>query len=116
MMPADVFPFASAHVNQPGGWTSPHIDHTIPWKPAPAPGDVTCAQDEKLTRIGNYGPMIPFHHRVKTHGGWQVKQPYPGIFLWRHPNGQFFLVDHRGTRVLPEPRFHLDLTEYVPAA
>jgi hypothetical protein len=120
MTPADVFPFASAHVNQPGGWTSAHIDHTIAWKPAPESGE-----EEMLSRIGNYGPMIAFHHRVKTHGGWQVKQPFPGIFVWRHPQGLLFLVDHRGTRVLPEPevvttrrttRIHLDLTEYVPAA
>jgi hypothetical protein len=25
-----------------------------------------------LSRVGHYGPMAGFHHRVKTHGGWEV--------------------------------------------
>ncbi len=44
--------------------------------------------------------MTTFHHRVKTHGGWQVTQPLPGIYLWRDPHGQAYLVDHTGTRTL----------------
>jgi len=44
--------------------------------------------------------MTPFHHRVKTHPGWQVQQPFPGIFLWRDPHGATYLVDHTGTRRL----------------
>jgi hypothetical protein len=42
--------------------------------------------------------MTGFHHRVKTHGPMQVKQPYPGIYLWRDPYGPCYLVDHTGTR------------------
>ncbi|MGH3356387.1 MAG: hypothetical protein ACRDOJ_10860, partial [Nocardioidaceae bacterium] len=37
---------------------------------------------------------------IKTHGSWQVKQPYPGIYLWRDPHGSTYLVDHTGTRTL----------------
>jgi len=48
--------------------------------------------------VGNYGPMTTFHHRIKTHGRWQLKQPFPGIYLWRDPHGAFYLVDHTGTR------------------
>ena len=50
---------------------------------------------------GNYGPMTTTHHRIKTHGRWQVKQPYPGTYVWRDPHGAFYLVDHTGTRQLP---------------
>ncbi len=55
----------------------------------------------KQSRIGNYGPMIGLHHRIKTHGRWQVRQPFPGIYLWRDPHGATYLVDHTGTRRLP---------------
>jgi hypothetical protein len=44
--------------------------------------------------------MIAFHHRIKTHGGWDVKQPFPGIYLWRDRSGALYLVDHTGTRRL----------------
>ena len=36
----------------------------------------------------------------KTHGGWQVRQPFPGIYVWRDPHGATYLVDHTGTRRL----------------
>ena len=44
--------------------------------------------------------MTVTHHRIKTHGGWDVQQPFPGIYLWRDPHGGFYLVDHTGTRRL----------------
>ena len=59
------------------------------------------AAGEKQSRIGNYGPMVTFHHRIKTHGAWQVRQPFPGLYLWRDPYGTTYLVDHTGTRRLP---------------
>ncbi|MGZ4501572.1 MAG: DUF222 domain-containing protein [Nocardioidaceae bacterium] len=52
------------------------------------------------TTLGNFARLIRLHHRIKTHGGWQLKQPYPGIFLWRDPHGRYYLVDHTGTRAL----------------
>ena len=45
--------------------------------------------------------MVGLHHRIKTHGDWQVKQPFPGLYLWRDPHGATYLVDHTGTRRLP---------------
>ena len=42
--------------------------------------------------------MTTRHHRIKTHGGWQVQQPFPGIYIFRDPHGAFYLVDHTGTR------------------
>jgi hypothetical protein len=37
---------------------------------------------------------------LRPHGGWQVQQPFPGIYLWRDPDGAMYLVDHTGTRRL----------------
>ena len=84
MTPADTFPFASSTSR------SMQVDHTIPHGQG------------GLTGVGNYGPMTTFHHRIKTHAaGWRVQQPFPGIYLWRDPHGGFYLVDHTGTRRLP---------------
>jgi len=94
------------------------IDHTIPYQPLPdhaAEGDPG-QELHGQSRIGNYGPLTQFHHNLKTHGGWQVKQPYPGIYLWRDPHGAHYLVDHTGTQRI-RTRHHttniwLDLVEY----
>jgi hypothetical protein len=87
LTPADTFPFAAATVNQADGWSSTQVDHTIPYPDGPS-------------AIGNYGPMTTQHHMIKTHGGWAVAQPFPGIYLWRDPHGAVYLVDHTGTRRL----------------
>jgi hypothetical protein len=52
------------------------------------------------TRIGNLGKLTRRHHRTKTHGGWHVQQPFPGIWIWRSPHGRHYLVDHTGTTPL----------------
>jgi hypothetical protein len=44
--------------------------------------------------------MTITHHRIKTFAGWEVQQPFPGIYLWRDPFGALYLVDHTGTRRL----------------
>jgi hypothetical protein len=72
--PADVFPYAAA-VSR-----SIDIDHTIPYLSPDRGGP------PGQTRIGNLGPHIRRHHRLNTHGGWQVRQPEPGTWLWRSPN------------------------------
>ena len=87
MTPADAFPYATASVNQTGGWITVQIDHTVPWPQGPS-------------AIGNYGPLTLLHHMIKTHGHWDVVQPFPGIYLWRDPHGTLYLVDHTGTRQL----------------
>ncbi len=49
----------------------------------------------------NYGkPRRILHHRIKTFTGWEAKQPFPGIYIWRDPFGAHYLVDHTGTRRL----------------
>ena len=80
MTPADTFPFASSLSRKK------QVDHTIPF------------DEGGETGIGNYGPMTVPLHRLKTHGGWQVKQPFPGIYVWRDPHGAYYLVDNTGTR------------------
>ena len=87
MTPADTFPFSSS-------LDPAQIDHTVPFKHGPE------AVGEGQSRVGNYGPMSTTHHRLKTHGRWRVKQPFPGIYVWRDPYGAMYLVDHTGTRAL----------------
>ena len=88
MSPADIFPYASCLSRQM------QVDHTVPH------------HQGGVTGVGNYGPMTTRHHRIKTFGGWQVQQPFPGIYLWRDPHGAFYLVDHTGTRRLRPPSAH----------
>ncbi len=87
--PADIFPFASS-TRRTGD-----LDHTLRYVPPDDGGP------PGQTRIGNLGRLTRRHHRIKTHSRWQVKQPYPGIFIWRSPHGRYWLVDHTGTRRLP---------------
>ena len=86
--PADVFPYAATVSRRID------LDHTIPYlspdKGGP-PGQ---------TRIGNLGPHTRRNHRLKTHAGWQVRQPEPGTWLWRSPHGRIYLVNATGTHPL----------------
>ena len=86
MTPADTFPWGASTAR------TQQIDHTRPFVRGGPPGQ---------SRVGNYGPMTTFHHRIKTHGGWQVEQPFPGLYVWRDPRGATYVVDHSGTRRLP---------------
>ena len=85
--PADTFPYGSSLTRHQ------QIDHARPWKPDGPPGQ---------SGIGNYGPMTTPHHRIKTHGHWDVRQPFPGIYVWRDNHGHHYLVDHTGTRRIPQ--------------
>jgi Domain of unknown function (DUF222) len=87
MTPADTFPFASNTTR------SKQIDHTVPYQHG-------AERPNGQSGLGNYGPMTTFHHRIKTFGKWTLKQPFPGIYLWRDPHGALYLVDHTGTRRL----------------
>ncbi|MGH3446222.1 MAG: DUF222 domain-containing protein [Nocardioidaceae bacterium] len=95
VMPSDMFPYASSTTRKGD------LDHTIPWKPpndSDPPGDPP--PDQGQTRIGNLAPLNRHHHRIKTHGRWQVKQPFPGIIIWRSPHNRYYLIDHTGTHRL----------------
>lgn len=91
--PFDVFPYAT------GGSRRTDLDHTLRYlsmnKGGP-PGQ---------TGVGTLGPHVRYHHRVKTHGGWNVRQPEPGTWVWRTPHGRIFLVNSSGTHPLGKGAF-----------
>ncbi|KRB78571.1 hypothetical protein ASE01_04755 [Nocardioides sp. Root190] len=88
----DVFPYAANTTRKVD------LDHTIAY----AQGGPTA--------VGNLAPMTRAHHRIKTHHteedrqgqrtGWELRQPFPGILVWRDPYGAHYLIDHSGTRQL----------------
>jgi Domain of unknown function (DUF222) len=91
--PADVFPYAAAISR------SIDIDHTIPYLHPDRGGP------PGQTSIGNLGPHTRHHHRLKTHGGWQVRQPEPGTWLWRSPHKRTYLINATGTHPLGHTQF-----------
>lgn len=98
LTPADTFPFASCTTR------TMQVDHTVPYD---AGGE---------SRVGNYGPMTVRHHRIKTHGRWQVQQPFPGIYIWRDPHGAYYVVDHTGTRRVTDASWRPELELLYDAA
>ena len=100
MSPADVFPFASNTGRRVD------VDHTEEYDA----NRVTGLEKHWSTRLANLGPLVRLHHRIKTHGRWSVRQPFQGIFVWRDPHGQLYVVDHGGTHQLtrsdPEVELH----------
>ena len=85
--PADCFPYSSDTSGRGD------LDHTLAHRPAPA----GAGEQAFLSCLDNYGPLGRFHHRIKTHGRWVVRQPFGGIYLWRDPHGQIYLTDHTGS-------------------
>jgi hypothetical protein len=92
LTPADSYPFSA----NPDHATK-QVDHTIAYVPMEAGGR------PGQSRIGNYGPMSQLHHLIKTFGPIEVRQPFPGIYIWRDQYHQYFLVDHTGTRRINDP-------------
>jgi len=77
----EVFPYSARNARRQD------MDHTIPFR------DGQTGQ----TRPSNLGPLSRRAHRVKTHCGWQLQQPQPGIFKWVTEQGQTFTVGPNGT-------------------
>jgi hypothetical protein len=84
--PVDVFPYATNTSRKRD------CDHTDPYR------DPDDGGPPGQTALENLGPMVRFHHRIKTYGRWQVVQVFSGVFVWRLPHGRYFLVDHTGTQ------------------
>ena len=61
-----------------------------------SPGSVGGGWFKKLTA----SDLVIRHHNYKTNGGWQVRQPEPGIWLWRSPHRRIYLVNAAGTHPL----------------
>lgn len=85
--PVDVFPYGSRPAR------SCQVDHTTPYV-AGVPGQ---------TRLDNLAPLSSFAHRLKTHGGWKLQQPHPGVFVWRSPLGYEYAVTSEGTVCVRRP-------------
>jgi len=82
--PYDVAPFSSRLSR------GCDMDHTVEFQPG----------KRGQTRPDNLGPVSRRFHRAKTHGGWQLRQPRAGVFIWETPAGQCFQVDNTGTHRL----------------
>ena len=65
-----------------------HVQPFVPPDRGGPPGQTGLANNAKLSR---------FHHRLKTNGGWTLRHPEPGVYLWRTPHGHWFRVDGAGT-------------------
>jgi len=59
------------------------IDHAIPW------------EEGGRTSQKNLGLLCRRHHRMKTHGGWQLRSFEDGSCLWTSPEGKTFRVEAR---------------------
>lgn len=82
LIPADSYPYAVSTSR------SHDVDHTVPYDADGPPGQ---------TRYGNAGPMTRHHHRIKTSGRMRVRQPRPGVFVWRTPHGRYRMTSPSGT-------------------
>ena len=82
--PASVFPFSPSTSRM-------DLDHTAAYAPDGQPGQ---------TRMANLGPLRRSEHRAKTVGGWRARQPDPGLYVWRSPEGQIVITTNQGTLVL----------------
>ncbi|WP_342101936.1 MULTISPECIES: HNH endonuclease signature motif containing protein [unclassified Luteococcus] len=91
--PYEVFPWSTRQS------TGLDLDHTTPWKtPRQARGPLA-----GLTHPDNLGPLSRRAHRAKTHFGWHLAQPLPGIFLWQTPLGYRYLTTASRTLDLGRP-------------
>ncbi|MFT4110675.1 hypothetical protein [Propionicimonas sp.] len=84
----DVFPYSSRAAR------GCDLDHTIPY----------LTGEHGQTRPSNLGPLSRRAHRGKTHGGWTLEQPRPGVFWWTSPRGQVYRVGPDGTTRVPARR------------
>jgi hypothetical protein len=69
-------------------------DHTVPFHPPDEGGP------RGQTHPGNLGPLSRGHHNAKTHGGFALYQPQPGVYLWKTPTGYWYQVDATGSTAL----------------
>lgn len=77
----EVFPYSARSARRQD------LDHTAPYRQG----------GTKQTRAANLGPLSRKVHRAKTHGGWRLDQPRPGVFRWTSPAGERYRVSPSGT-------------------
>jgi hypothetical protein len=78
------------------------LDRYRPHHPLPEPRQRRAAPP---TLIGNLRPHTRYHHRIKTHGSWQVRQPEPGTWLWRTPHHRIYAINATGIHPLGDSQF-----------
>lgn len=83
LTPADCYPYAAG--TSSAGFD---VDHTMPYDDTGPPGQ---------TRVGNGGPMTRHHHRIKTHGPLNVRQPRPGVYVWQTAHRRYRMTSQSGT-------------------
>lgn len=99
--PHEVFPWASRASK------GLDLDHTRAYQHGPgAPPGQTCPD--------NLGPLSRRAHNAKTHGGWRVEQPGPGVYVWTSPLGYRYRVDQTGSHELAPPGRHRSSPEVFP--
>ena len=81
--PHEVFPYGTLPVRRCD------FDHVQPYDDDGPPGQ---------TSLDALAPLSRTHHRMKTHGGWVLRNPSPGEYWWRSPHGHWFSVNAHGTR------------------
>ncbi len=91
--PVDVFPYGNATSR------TLDLDHTTPYVPFERGGP------PGQTGLHNLGPLTRSHHRAVTFAGWRRRQPAPGTYLFRSPNGHIFVVTNHGTLTLGRTTF-----------
>ncbi|MGJ6981478.1 DUF222 domain-containing protein [Aestuariimicrobium soli] len=88
--PVSVFPFSKKSSR------TCDLDHTRAYSRNGPPGQ---------TSTDNLGPLDRTAHRAKTHGGWLLEHPTPGVFLWTSPLKNRYLVTQSCTMVLDHEDF-----------
>ena len=83
--PADVYPYGSCTSRRMD------LDHTVAYTPTDT------ARPPGQTSLDNLGPLDRTHHRDKTHGQGNLRQPDPGIYLYRSPQGWVYLTTNQRT-------------------
>jgi hypothetical protein len=91
-MPASCFPYAA-------GTQRMDLDHTKPYIPLARGGP------PGQTGVHGLGPLGRTEHRIKTHSRWRVRQPEPGVWIWRSPHRNCYLVTSAGTQYLGDGPF-----------
>lgn len=72
------------------------VDHSDPYRSGGPPGQ---------TSVDRTGPLSRTEHRAKTVGGWRVRQPSAGLFVWRSPEGQVSVCTNQGTLILGDTTY-----------
>ena len=82
------------------------FDHDSAAAGRPQPGPTTTSSLACLCRK---------HHRLKTHGHWQMSAPESGVIEWTSPHGHHFIRDHTGSRPITDTDEHGQPDEDPPA-